>query len=263
MGRLWVSDAPHVQNLAWNFRLDRRPWRHGDRCDCSGGASWSSAPAWLCGEQEVRRLEPCRHSGPYRGCEYCGACPAVRSQSPRSCFNCSHGTAPARADTCIFRASSRDAAFDCALPGATPPQIGKTLLTQKSHMIRRALHRGRRRPCDRRRERHFTRPFVGHCCGLAVQRVGHGGSSVRTLPGATFGDSSRRIWSCVLYSDCHRSPSARNAFPHLPASDRNKESLNALPTRSRGSESLPVIDFDQTQIPEGRDNRVARGERLK
>lgn len=128
--RFWVSRAIHVQNLAWNFRLACRPWRYGDRCDCSVGASWSPAPARLCREQEVRRLEPCRYFGPYRGCEYWGTRPAVRSQSPRSCFDCSHGTAPAGADSGIYGASGFDTASDCAVSGATPRQISKATCVQ-------------------------------------------------------------------------------------------------------------------------------------
>src|SRR6266404_8973201 len=69
MGRLWLSDFILLRSLAWNLRLACRARRYGDRGDGSLGAGCSPAPAWLCGGQELRGLEPFRHFGPYRGRE--------------------------------------------------------------------------------------------------------------------------------------------------------------------------------------------------
>src|ERR1700720_550423 len=122
MGRLWVSDFIHLRSLAWNLRLACRARRYGDRCDCSVGVGCSPASAWFCGGQELRGLEPLRHFGPYRGCEYRGAGPAARSQSLWSCFNGSYDTAAAGAGSDILGADILDTAFDCAISGATSRQ---------------------------------------------------------------------------------------------------------------------------------------------
>src|SRR6266446_3750790 len=133
MGRLWVSDFVHLRSLAWNLRLACGAGRYGDRCDRSIGAGYSPAPTRFCGEQELCGLEPFRHFGPYRGCEYRGAGPAARSQFLWSCFNCSHDTAAAGAGSDILGANILDTAFDCAVSGATSRQISNALPTQESH----------------------------------------------------------------------------------------------------------------------------------
>src|SRR5229473_687325 len=132
MGRLWVSDFIHLRSLAWNLRLACRARRYGDRCDCSLGVGCSPASAWFCGGQELRGLEPFRHFGPYRGCEYRGAGPAARSQFLWSCFNGSYDTAAAGAGSDILGADILDTALDCAVSGATSRQISNALITQKS-----------------------------------------------------------------------------------------------------------------------------------
>src|ERR1035437_2292492 len=133
MGRLWVSDFVYLRNLAWNLRLACWAGRHGDWGDRSIGAGYSPAPSRFCGEQELCGMEPFRHFGPHRDCEYRGARPAARSQFLRSCYNGSYDTAAAGAGSNIFSANVLDTALDCAVSGATSRQISNPLLTQESH----------------------------------------------------------------------------------------------------------------------------------
>src|SRR5258708_20373801 len=72
-------------------------------------------------------MEPFRHFGPYRRCEYRGAGPAPRSQFLRSCFNGSYDTAAAGAGSDILGADILDTALDCAASGATSRQTNNAL----------------------------------------------------------------------------------------------------------------------------------------
>src|SRR5713101_4355933 len=148
MGRLWVSDFIHLRSLAWNLRLACRARRYGDRCDCSLGVGCSPASAWFCGGQELRGLEPFRHFGPYRGCEYRGAGPAARSQFLWSRFNGSYDTAAVGAGSDILGADILDTAFDGAVSGATSRQISNALPTQESHTRQKVPWGGRTTPCS-------------------------------------------------------------------------------------------------------------------
>src|SRR5262249_24905285 len=115
MGRLRISDFVQLRSFAWNLRLACGAGRYGDRYDCSLGIGWPPAPAWFCGGQDLRGLEPFRHFGPHRSGEYRGARPAARSQSLWSCFDDSYDTAPAGADSDILSANVLDAAFECTV----------------------------------------------------------------------------------------------------------------------------------------------------
>src|SRR3981081_3570906 len=72
-------------------------------------------------------MEPFRHFGPYRGCEYRGAGPAARSQFLWSCFNGAYDTAAAGAGSDILGADILDTALDCAVSGATSRQTNNAL----------------------------------------------------------------------------------------------------------------------------------------
>ena len=52
MGRVWVPDSIHLQNLAWNLCLACRAGRYGDRSDCTSSC-------WLvyCGGLALRQAE--------------------------------------------------------------------------------------------------------------------------------------------------------------------------------------------------------------
>src|SRR5690349_1859004 len=123
MGRLWLPDSIHLQNLARNLRLACRAGRYGNRDHSSPDAGRSPTAAWFCGEQKLRGLEPFRHFGSYGRCEYWSAGPAVRSKSLRNRFDRPYDAAPAGIDSDLLGADFPDAPFDCAVSGATSREI--------------------------------------------------------------------------------------------------------------------------------------------
>src|SRR5579859_1408823 len=135
MGRLWVSDFVYLRSPAWNLRLACGAGRYGDRSDCSTGAGQSSAPAQLCGKQDLCGVEPFRHFGPYRGLKYRSARPIARSEFLRRCFNGSYDTAAAGAGSDIPGADILDTALDCSVSGAASRQISSALPAQESHAV--------------------------------------------------------------------------------------------------------------------------------